>query len=68
MAETGTGSHSQGGVRTKQGTVDKTENSKYLQLLRLLADILSVPSRRGDDKDKQREGRKCQQSLEQTRS
>jgi hypothetical protein len=68
MAETGTGSRSQGGVRTKQGAVDKTENSKYLQLLRLLADILAVPSRTADDKDSKHKARKCLHSPEQTRS
>ena len=68
MAETGIGSRSQGGVRAKQSAVDKTENSKYLQLLRLLADILSVPSRRADDKGSQCKGRKSQHSPEQTRS
>jgi hypothetical protein len=68
MAETGIGSRSQGEVRTKHGTVDKTENSKYLQLLRLLADILSVPSRRVDDNGGQRNGRQRQHSHEQSGS
>jgi hypothetical protein len=65
MAETGIGSRSQGEVRTKHGTVDKTENSSYLQLLRLLADILSVPSRRVDDNGGQRNGRQRQHGHEQ---
>ena len=65
MAETGIGSRSERGVRTKQDAVDRTENSQYLQLLRLLADILSVPSRRVEDNGGQRNGRQRQHGHEQ---
>ena len=68
MVEAGTELHSKGGDRTKQGAFDKTENSKYVQFLRLLADILAVPPRTADDKYSKHQARKCLHSPEQTRS
>lgn len=64
MVEAGTELHSKGGDRTKQGAFDKTENSKYVQFLRLLADILAVPPRTADDKYGKRQAHKCLHSSE----
>ena len=64
MVEAGTEVHSKGEDRTKQGAFDKTENSKYVQFLRLLADILAVPPRTADDKYGKRQAHKCLHSSE----
>ncbi len=51
MPDTRSMARTKEGVRSRVGALERTENSEYAQLLRLLADIVSTPLRGPKDGD-----------------
>ena len=57
MADTASMPCAADGARRRGGAIERAENPNYGQLLRLLADIVSAPLRRPEDKDDLQEPR-----------
>lgn len=47
------------GSRSHAGALERAANPKYVQLLRLLADIVSVSAKKPDSEEELREGSLC---------